>query len=99
MEKSKFVCEHAKIAENNNTIDPNHYLNYNLKRGLRNENGTGVKVGLTEVSSVVGYILEGKVKSPTEGKLYYRGIALREIVEGVAKDKRHGFEETIYLLL
>lgn len=99
MEKNRFVCEHAKIAERNNTINPEFYQRYNLKRGLRNENGTGVMVGLTAVSSVVGYILEDGVKKPTEGKLYYRGIDLKDIVEGYKSNQIRGFEETIYLLL
>ena len=99
MEKNKFVCEYARISRKNNTINPEDYKEYNLKRGLRNENGTGVLVGLTKVSSVVGYIFEDGIKRPTEGKLFYRGIELKDIVKGNSKDKRRGFEEVVYLLL
>lgn len=99
MEKNRFVCEHARIAERNNTIDPAFYKKYNLKSGLRNENGTGVKVGLTDVSSVVGYVLEDGIKKPAEGRLFYRGIELSEIVEGYRKQQIRGFEETVYLLM
>jgi citrate synthase len=99
MDNKPFICEHAVIAERNNTIDPKYYKQYNLKRGLRNENGTGVKVGLTEVSSVHGYVLEGDVKKPSEGKLYYRGITISDMVEGYSRIGGRGFEETIYLLL
>ncbi len=87
------------LAAKNNHIKVDTYKKYNIKRGLRNENGTGVLVGLTGVSSVIGYELEGNVKVPTEGKLYYRGIDLKNFVKGFQSDKRRGFEECIYLLL
>lgn len=99
MKMSNFIQEHGKIAEINNTINPEYYKEHNLKRGLRNENGTGVKVGLTEISSVEGYNLEGGIKLPIDGELYYRGINLNDIVSAYNKNHRRGFEETIYLLL
>lgn len=99
MGAKKFINEMAGLFEENNTINPAFYSQYNIKSGLRNKNGTGVMVGLTEVSSVVGYVLEDGVKLPAEGKLYYRGIALRDLVAGCLADKRRGFEETAYLLL
>ena len=80
-------------------IDKDLFEKYNVKRGLRNQDGTGVLVGLTNVGDVVGY---EKVKDkiiPCEGRLYYRGIEITGLVNGFQKDKRHGFDETVYLLL
>src|SRR5699024_1653780 len=80
-------------------IAPELYEKNNIKRGLRNSDGTGVLVGATRVASVEGYeIIDGK-KTPTEGTLLYRGIPINDIVEGIEKDKRFGFEEVIFLLL
>ena len=89
----------SKIIEERNTIDPKLYPQHNIKRGLRNENGTGVLVGITRVGSVIGYHKENDVKIPTEGRLYYRGYDLFDLVNGFQKEQRLGFEETIYLLL
>lgn len=89
----------SKIIEKRNTIDPNLYPQHNIKRGLRNENGTGVLVGITRVGSVIGYHKENDVKIPTEGRLFYRGYDLFDLVNGFQKEQRLGFEETIYLLL
>ena len=89
----------SKIIEERNTIDPKLYPQHNIKRGLRNDNGTGVLVGITRVGSVIGYHKENDVKIPTEGRLYYRGYDLFDLVNGFQKEQRLGFEETIYLLL
>lgn len=89
----------SKIIEETNTIDPKLYPQHNIKRGLRNENGTGVLVGITRVGSVIGYRKENDVKIPTEGRLYYRGYDLFDLVNGFQEEQRLGFEETIYLLL
>ena len=89
----------SKIIEERNTIDPKLYPQHNIKRGLRNENGTGVLVGITRVGSVIGYHKENDVKIPTEGRLYYRGYDLFDLVNGFQEEQRLGFEETIYLLL
>lgn len=89
----------AETAEEYNTINPKYYDLYDVKRGLRNKNGTGVLVGLTEIGSVHGYLIEEDEKLSVEGKLFYRGIELRELVTGFQSDKRFGFEECAYLLL
>ena len=89
----------SKIIEERNTIDPKLYPQHNIKRGLRNENGTGVLVGITRVGSVIGYHKENDVKIPTEGRLYYRGYDLFDLVNGLQKEQRLGFEETIYVFL
>ena len=93
------IASWSKIIEERNTIDPKLYPQHNIKRGLRNENGTGVLVGITRVGSVIGYRKENDVKIPTEGRLYYRGYDLFDLVNGFQKEQRLGFEETIYLLL
>ena len=95
MEINKYA---GPIKELNN-IDKNLYDKFDIKRGLRNKNGTGVLVGVTKVGDVSGYkIIDGK-KIPSRGELYYRGYPLTEIVEDIERDKRLGFEEIIYLLL
>jgi len=82
-----------------NRIDPELYELYGVKRGLRNNNGTGVLVGLTEIGEVHGYIMDDNEKIPSKGRLQYRGINIKHIVNGFQKDGRKGFEEVCYLLL
>lgn len=83
----------------NDYVKPDYYDKYKVKRGLRNENGTGVLVGLTCIGSVTGYRVENDKKHPAEGELYYRGISVKDLVAGFQKEHRRGFEETTYLLL
>ena len=80
-------------------IDPELYTKYNVKRGLRNNDGTGVLVGLTEVGDVHSYIMEDGIKKPVEGELRYRGYTIDDLVTHTEKEGRFGFEETCYLLL
>ncbi len=89
----------ADIVQKNSYIDPSLYDLHNVKRGLRNANGTGVLVGITRVGSVIGYELINGVKIPTKGSLFYRGVKMTDIVEGFQHDGRRGFEEVVYLLL
>ena len=91
--------KYVETAIRNNHISPEHYKKYNVKRGLRNEDGSGVLVGLTEIGDVHGYIMDENEKIPVEGRLRYRGLDVRDIVEGFQSDERFGFEEVIYLLL
>ena len=79
-------------------IDPNLYVEYDVKRGLRDSAGKGVLTGLTEISDVTGYKLVNGRRIPADGELYYQGINVQDIVNGL-KDRRFGFEETIYLLI
>ena len=81
-------------------IDKELFTKFNVKRGLRNEDHTGVLVGLTNIGDVVGYerTEEGELK-PIPGKLIYRGIDVKDIVTGIENDNRFGFEEVAYLLL
>ena len=83
----------------NSVIDSSHYSKYDVKRGLRNSNGTGVLVGLTQIGDVQGYKVDGDKKVPTEGKLLYRGIDVKDLVTNTTAEDRFGFEETTYLLL
>ena len=82
----------------NHHIDPNLYVEYNVKRGLRDSAGKGVLTGLTEISDVTGYDLINGRKIPAHGRLYYQGYNVNDIVDGL-KGRKFGFEETIYLLL
>lgn len=92
-----------KISEsmrNNTQVDPELFKKYNVKRGLRNEDHTGVVVGLTKVGDVLGYERneDGSTRA-VPGRLIYRGIDVENIVRGIQKENRLGFEETVYLLL
>jgi citrate synthase len=88
----------AKCAANDR-IDPELYKKYNVMRGLRDLDGNGVLTGLTEISDVVAFQTINGEKTPCEGKLYYRGVDVEDIVRGFVSEKRFGFEETTYLLL
>lgn len=79
-------------------IDDKYYRS-DIKRGLRNSDGTGVPIGVTRVGSVQGYVIEDGIRVPAPGQLYYRGIELTEIVEAHRKANTFGFEEVAYLLL
>ncbi|MGN0522046.1 MAG: citrate/2-methylcitrate synthase [Eubacterium sp.] len=83
----------------NNSIRPKDFERYQVKRGLRNSDGTGVMAGLTRICSVEGYyILDGE-RIPKEGKLSYRGYDINDIVKGCVRDNRFGYEEVVWLLL
>jgi citrate synthase len=80
-------------------IDPALYEKYNVKRGLRNADGTGVLVGLTGIGSVHGYMISENEKVSVPGQLFYRGINVSDFVRGFQQEHRFGFEECAYLLL
>lgn len=89
----------SKIYEDDISIDPELYTKYDVKRGLRDLNGKGVLVGLTEISDVCSSkIVDGK-SVPMEGKLYYRGYNVKDLVTGISESSHFGFEECTYLLL
>lgn len=90
------LCEEFR---KNNRIDPAKFEQYEVKRGLRNADGSGVVAGLTLICNVHGYVINEGEKSPVEGRLVYRGIDIQDIVSGCAKEKRFGYEETAWLLL
>lgn len=95
----EYIDRLAEEYRANNKIDGSVYEEYDVKRGLRNRDGTGVIAGVTRVANVEGYVLAGGEKIPTDGKLTYRGIDVTDIVESCQSEKRYGFEETAYLLL
>ena len=82
----------------NERIDPNLYVEYDVKRGLRDSAGKGVLTGLTEISDVNGYKLINGRKIPSDGELFYQGINVYDLVNGL-HGRKFGFEETMYLLL
>ena len=90
----------SEVCVESSTIDPSLYQKYNVKRGLRDIDGTGVVAGLTEISEINSYHLDengNRVECP--GELFYRGIPIKDLVDGFINEKRFGFEETAYLLL
>ena len=92
----KNLCE--KCVQNSQ-IDPSLYGKHNVMRGLRDLKGKGVLTGLTDVSEIrQNKIVDGETV-PTDGKLFYRGYNIENLIEGFAKDGRFGFEEIVYLLL
>lgn len=89
----------ADLCCQNDRIDEELFQRHHVNRGLRDLNGNGVLTGLTEISEIkASKLVDGK-KVPCEGELYYRGISIEDLVGGFVKDRRYGFEETIYLLL
>jgi len=101
MNKDYLVFKFADKVKATSRIDSGLFQRYGVKRGLRNEDGSGVLVGLTNIGNVVGYErqADGTVK-PIDGKLYYRGYELKDLVSPLLKeDNRFGFEEIAYLLL
>lgn len=94
---NEFLQEKYNDLLNEEAIDPKLYDIYDVKRGLRNNNGTGVLVGLTRVAEVSGYVVEDNVKKPKEGNLYYRGIDVSEVAKLAGND--FGYENTCFLLL
>ncbi len=90
------LCTAARAAY---SIEGELYPRYNVKRGLRNADNTGVLVGLTNIGDAHGYIVNEGDKIPDRGILRYRGIDVFDIVRACREEDRHGFEEITYLLL
>ncbi len=91
--------EYTQRIRKTGTIDVALYDKYNVKRGLRNADGTGVLVGLTCIGSVHGYIISESEKVSVPGQLFYRGIDVNELVRGCQAEGRFGFEECAHLIL
>lgn len=100
MNKDYLIYKLSDEVKTSCKIDTGLFQKYGVKRGLRNEDGSGVLVGLTNIGNVVGYErdAEGGLV-PTEGKLFYRGYELNELVTPLIEEHRFGFEEIAYLLL
>ena len=100
MNKDYLVFKLADKVKATSRIDSALFPKYGVKRGLRNEDGSGVLVGLTNIGNVVGYqrLPDGGI-TPVDGKLFYRGYELNDLVAPLFRDNRFGFEEVAYLLL
>ena len=96
---SEFIDYVFQRSTSLNKIDNSLYSKYNVKNGLRNEDGTGVLVGLTKISDVVGYKKENDKKIDTEGELYYRGVKVSDFIKGHDPKNRFLFEEACFLIL
>lgn len=100
MKKEYLVYKLSEEMKSSTRIDSDLFAKYDVKRGLRNEDGTGVLVGLTKVGNVVGYErIPGGGLKPIPGKLFYRAYDVEDLVHAVIKEKRFGFEEIAFLLL
>lgn len=82
-----------------NSVDPALYDMYPVKRGLRNNDGSGVIAGITNISNVHGYMMNEGDKVPVEGKLTFRGYDIYDLLSDTSPEKRYGFEEVAYLLM
>ena len=101
MKKEYLIYKLSDASKDACKIDNELFPMYNVKRGLRNEDGSGVLVGLTKIGNVVGYERlpdNGGLKA-IPGKLFYRGYDVEDLAHALIKEKRFGFEEVAYLLL
>ena len=100
MKKEYIIYKLSEEMKNATRIENELFKKFDVKRGLRNEDGTGVLVGLTKIGNVVGYErIPGGGLKPIPGKLFYRGYDLEDLAHSIIKEKRFGFEEVAYLLL
>ena len=97
--KDETILTLCEALEKNYHIDFEDYAKYNVKRGLRNADGTGVMAGVTKICSVEGYYVSDGERIPKQGKLTYRGYNMEDIIENCEKEDRFGFEEVCWLLI
>ena len=90
------ICEQLKPLHQ---VKKETFSKYNVKRGLRNADGTGVLAGITRLGNVHGYLLNEGEREPIEGKLTYRGIDIYDLLYAFESENRFGFGEVEYLLL
>ncbi len=99
-EITPYIQQLAALSSQNNHIVPELYSQHDVKRGLRDLNGTGVVAGLTEVSCILSKEEDAQGNLvPCQGRLYYRGVNIHQLVKGFLEENRPGFEEAVYLLL
>ena len=94
-----FIGSLCEEYQRNNQINPSYYEKWDVKRGLRNADGTGVMAGVTQIGNVRGYYMLDGEKIPAPGQLIYRGVNVNDLINGFVSENRFGFEETAYLLL
>ncbi len=94
-----FITKVSREVIQRNTVERELYTQLDVKRGLRNADGSGVLAGLSKISGVIGSQKNDGKLTPVDGQLRYRGIDIVDIVEGIQKEKRRGFAEVTYLLL
>lgn len=100
IKSNQFIERLSVLAERNDPINPDLYQKYDVKRGLRNANGTGVLVGLTRVGDVVGYdVGPNGEKVPVPGRLLYRGYDVVDLIHDAEKNDDFCYEQCAYLLL
>lgn len=99
MDTKNFISSIEETVKKACEIDNDFYEKFDVKRGLRNKDKTGVLAGLTNIGDVIGYKKEGDKVLPVPGRLIYRGIDIEDLANGFKSDQRHGFDETVYLLL
>src|SRR5512142_3370472 len=98
MKIDPIIKQLSPLAEESCKIEEKLFKEYDVKRGLRNADHTGVLVGLTKVGNVVGYEkVDGKLVA-IDGKLIYRGIDINQLVHGCQQENRFGYDETVFLL-
>lgn len=95
----EFLNKRTEEIKQSIVIDKSVYSEFDVKRGLRNADGTGVMAGVTRIGNVRGYYIQDGEKVPMPGQLIYRGIDVEDLVNGFMSEDRFGFEETAYLLL
>ena len=90
----------VEYTKDSGKIDLSLYTEYDVKRGLRDSTGKGVLTGLTEISDVIGFDIDERTgeKVPTDGRLYFQGYNVADLIKGM-EGRRFGFEEITYLLL
>ncbi len=102
--ESKFEVQNELLSEFKNNckeiydIPKKYFTHYNVKRGLRNPDGTGVMAGITRIGNAHGYIINEGDKCSIDGELYYRGYRIDELINGYVNEGRYGFEEVSYIL-
>jgi citrate synthase len=95
----EFIQANSASVQQSPSFNEENFLKYSVKRGLRNADGSGVLVGLTEIGDVHGYVVDENEVVPDKGRLRYRGIRINDLVESFQSEDRFGFEETAFLLL
>lgn len=94
---NEYIAQKEVLCRKHNAITPRLYQEYGVKKGLRDENGNGVLAGLTNISKITSSRIENGEKVPDEGKLWYRGFRVEELLNSLGNSL--GYEKIAYLLL